>query len=484
MSLLLLLGNIGFAEATQSKAQMEDFKKIFKSGTHNGIIEGQNCSWKCQEVNGDFVTQITGYNFKNGTTFCQIFARENLDKPLIYNANAQNLRCIDEIYGLKNPTADNLLNNNLKKDIQIESAIEYAPNDSKITLSKFLTSLVTLNPDIIDREKTSQLGQLTLKDGLEQYSVESIDKPDSNRGNYEQTIINQMKSLINSASDAVGIKVFEDKYNKTSAIDGFNKNNMAYFNDLFINMEKIYQHLQILLFIVVGGFYLSSIGANKLQTYLESRGESESNQPYLHKFYIPLLMVGTFFMPIPEANGLAHSTIVQNTIRYFTIQSTEIADMASAIGGKTYMDKIYKSIGGINSDGIESLYNDWRVAKYTYEKGIENYEKTCKERYSKLTTQDTPTNFMRLSDKQKEELSQTVEEDRNQKAGTEYDITIGACMQLESQINSAKKKQEFLEAQFSGIQDFMNGNRESEELKALDLYFAGREKQLGWMKQL
>ena len=31
MSLLLLLGNIGFAEATQSKAQMEDFKKIFKA---------------------------------------------------------------------------------------------------------------------------------------------------------------------------------------------------------------------------------------------------------------------------------------------------------------------------------------------------------------------------------------------------------------------------------------------------------------------
>ncbi|WP_300926769.1 hypothetical protein, partial [Helicobacter rodentium] len=91
-----------------------------------------------------------------------------------------------------------------------------------------------------------------------------------------------------------------------------------------------------MLFVVVGGFYISSIGANKLQVYLENRGESASNQPYLHKFYIPLLMVGTFFMPIPEANGTAHSTMVQNTIRYFTTESTKIADMASAIGGKTY----------------------------------------------------------------------------------------------------------------------------------------------------
>ena len=38
------------------------------------------------------------------------------------------------------------------------------------------------------------------------------------------------------------------EYQKTSAVDGFNKNNMAYFSDLFMNMEKIYQHLQILLF--------------------------------------------------------------------------------------------------------------------------------------------------------------------------------------------------------------------------------------------
>ncbi|STP07387.1 hypothetical protein [Helicobacter fennelliae] len=83
--------------------------------------------------------------------------------------------------------------------------------------------------------------------------------------------------------------------------------------------EKIYQHLQILLFVLVGGFFVTQIGANKLQAYLENRGESSAKEPYLHKFYIPLLMVGTFFMPIPEANGMAHSTIVQNVIRSFTM---------------------------------------------------------------------------------------------------------------------------------------------------------------------
>ena len=33
-------------------------------------------------------------------------------------------------------------------------------------MSQFLVSLVTLNPQIIDREKTNQLGELTLKDGI------------------------------------------------------------------------------------------------------------------------------------------------------------------------------------------------------------------------------------------------------------------------------------------------------------------------------
>ena len=33
---------------------------------------------------------------------------------------------------------------------------------------------------------------------------------------------------------------FEDTYSKTSAVDGFNKNNMAYFSDLFLANEKIY----------------------------------------------------------------------------------------------------------------------------------------------------------------------------------------------------------------------------------------------------
>ena len=38
------------------------------------------------------------------------------------------------------------------------------------------------------------------------------------------------------------------------------------------------------------------IGASKIQAYLENRGESKGKQPYLHKFYIPLLMVGVFFI--------------------------------------------------------------------------------------------------------------------------------------------------------------------------------------------
>ena len=127
------------------------------------------------------------------------------------------------------------------------------------------------------------------------------------------------------------------------SIDVFSKNNMIYFIDLFNSIGDIYQHLQVFIFILVGSFFIMQIGASKIQAYLENRGEGEGKQPYLHKFYIPLLMFGIFFMPIPEGNG-HNSTVMQNMIRYFAQYSTQIADMANTVGEKVYIEKIYGEI--------------------------------------------------------------------------------------------------------------------------------------------
>ncbi|MCR2112191.1 hypothetical protein [Campylobacter upsaliensis] len=271
---------------------------------------------------------------------------------------------------------------------------------------------------------------------------------------------------------------------ETSAVDGFNKNNMAYFSDLFLANEKIYQHLQILIFILVGGFFVSKIGAEKIQAYLENRGEGAGRQPYLHKFYIPIIMVGTFFMPIPEANGLAHSTIMQNTIRYFAMKSTEVADMASAIGGKTYMDKIYKSVGGISEEGIIQLLLDKKEREYIVKNGNEIYKNTCSQRYTEAFTSMREEFLSSLSEEDKKELKEKMSFDKNNIAGTKRDISLEACIALENEILRANNKIQIIEEKLKGIQKFNNKTELNNKIAGLDAYFAKRELQLGWANSI
>ncbi|EAI0017044.1 hypothetical protein E0F87_06530 [Campylobacter upsaliensis] len=487
-------GNNQAGQSNISETTAQEMAKIFKS-LNDAIVNSGKCSWECRDVKSGYVTQISGFDFKEGITYCRIYEENNLDEPLIYNANRQNLNCLKDIYkGLgNNSLVQNLIEIAKKDKDEISSSIKYEKIDGKITMSQFLSSLVTLNPQIIDREKTNQLGELTLKDGIETFSTESIKTEMKTSAKMASGIFdfilnskgateNAIKSLMGESQYRA--TAFEDTYNKTSAVDGFNKNNMAYFSDLFLANEKIYQHLQILIFILVGGFFVSKIGAEKIQAYLENRGEGAGRQPYLHKFYIPIIMVGTFFMPIPEANGLAHSTIMQNTIRYFAMKSTEIADMASAIGGKTYMDKIYKSVGGISEEGIVSLGQKLELNKYKAKEAENIYKDTCSKRYEKPTTSSDTLGYLKLSDKEKEEMLEQTKLDRKKIAGTKYDITLEACIFLEQEINGGKAEAVKTQNSLKGIYDFYTKGEIANRLKEIDSYFAIRENQLGWINSL
>ncbi|WP_300900412.1 hypothetical protein, partial [Helicobacter rodentium] len=450
---------------------------------NDSVVENSKCEWKCRKVNDGYATQIIGFDFSNGTTFCKVYEKSDLNLDLKFSANQTNATCRTEIRkGLETEATSfqNLLNQN--KDF-LESKITYTEKSNSLTMSHFLSSLATLNPNIIDREQTKNLGHLVLKDGLEFVSLEKISgRGQSYLGEKADSLLEWLGRDMNRQEP---MSITGKEYQKTSAVDGFNKNNMAYFSDLFMNMEKIYQHLQILLFVVVGGFYISSIGANKLQVYLENRGENASNQPYLHKFYIPLIMVGTFFMPIPEANGMAHSTMVQNTIRYFTTESTKIADMASAIGGKTYMDKIYKSLGGINYAGVVSLLDQKYEKQYIATQGEKIYNDTCAKRFTKPYSAQKESYFTTLTDEEKEKYKKAYREnDFSQISGTEYDISLEACIFLEVEILKSKNDLDRIQTQLNGIKKFNSQDNIKNKINRLDSYFNTRENQLGWINSL
>ncbi|SQC36410.1 Uncharacterised protein [Helicobacter fennelliae] len=465
-------------------------EKVF-SNPNDKIINGGACSWECRDVKGDYATQIIGFDFKSGTTYCKAFQQDNLDQDLGIDASRINTACalkpnIESEYN--QIIGGNASSYNSKR----ESSIAYVQNDKHINLTTFLTSLVTLNPNIIDREQTKLLGEIKLKNGLDFHSVQTITQgrmvemsllnPNwQGIKNNAQYIANTLKDSFSGEKPA--LSSHKTSYEKTSATDGFNKSNMAYFSDLFLANEKIYQHLQILLFVLVGGFFVTQIGANKLQAYLENRGESSAKEPYLHKFYIPLLMVGTFFIPIPEANGMAHSTIVQNVIRSFTMHSTSLADMANAIGAKTYMDKIYKNTGGLSAEGVAHLLISKEENKHTYNgaKGI--FTNICEKRYERISQLNWQSfNFQTMSDDEKEKLREQYRRDMHQQALTKENISFDACINLQFQLYEAHRMIKKYETQIKGIKDF--APQVSERINRLDKYFANRNEQLGWIDSI
>ena len=56
-------------------------------------------------------------------------------------------------------------------------------------------------------------------------------------------------------------------------------------------------------------------------------------------------------MPITSGGGV-NSTIMQKIIQFFSIEANAIADKASSIGARTYMNKVYASVKINNSDDV------------------------------------------------------------------------------------------------------------------------------------
>ena len=143
-------------------------------------------------------------------------------------------------------------------------------------------------------------------------------------------------------------------------------------------MNSVYIHLQNLLFVVVGGFFLATLGGGKIQKYLENRGQSTGNkEPYLHKFFIPLLCAGVFYMPITSGGGV-NSTMIQKVIQYFTVEANNIADKAGSIGAKIYMEKVYATAKINNiAEVTENLELEQKDAKLTNAIANRYYNEFC-----------------------------------------------------------------------------------------------------------
>lgn len=484
-----------FANANMTAEEMEVF------AGDDRVVESGACKWTCRETKEPYKTRIIGFDIANGETFCKVYKDTDYNTYLKFNASKVNKACVKNMGEISKDIMNST--KGLKEvyeqaSLQTGSVMQANTSDTQLTFTRFLASFLTLDPNIIDREATEKTGELTLKNGISTFSILNFAKEKDekiDRGFWERLKRRDVAGLGERVEEwlnqAYNKKLREKSQSlstvdvtQTSVADGFNKNNMAYFSNLFLANEKIYQHLQIIIFILVGGFFVSRIGAEKIQVYLENRGESSGKQPYLHKFYIPIIMVGTFFMPIPEANNLAHSTIVQNMIRYFATESTRVADIASATINRVYLEKIYKSLGILTPDGIDVLVDRQAKAKYTHEQISQIYQQTCKQRFPEAYNAPTLEYITSLTEEEKKKLQEKDKQDFGEASGKPHDITLDACLLLEVTALNARNNEIKLKQQLDGVIKAFDKKEMQNRINALDGYFSLREQQLGWLNSI
>lgn len=411
------------------------------------VVESGACEFKCRSVAKGYGTQITGIDFRNGITYCNVFPLNNHDAILSnMNANQENKVCVQEITG--NTVAENEIAGGVDKSYQF-NPIQY--NSNELTLSRFFGAMATLDPEIIDFKATQETGQLMLRSGV-QLKGQIGGLFEKNWGAF----LGQDDTK-KPLTDGVAI----------STADAFNKANLAYFAGLFRNMQEIYNYLQFLLFVVVGAYFLSTIGAKKVQTYLERHNEPAPREPYLHRFYVPLLATAFFFAPIQNNEGMT-STVVQNIIRYFTTQSIAIADQAAAIGTSTYMQKLYGTVGAMSLEGEFYTIKTRKDSLAESKAAARVFEQTCKVRYPN-------------ADFSKRDSNQHENYDVNRVAGSEHDISLGACYAVANTIVQSNRTHANMKQMEQAYQRYYNNGGLKTSLERINALIQNRQDELGWI---
>lgn len=322
------------------------------------IDKGLGCA---QPTDPNLTTEIIGYDFEKGLVECRV--RDNTKDAYTtqrsIKANKQyakynfsyirqnNLKKIQEKMTTSSEKAKDFVSTSTSKE---KLPTETSVDTDKVNLSHYLASLATLQ-NIKPEETAGTAVDYNFTDKLEIEGLET----------------------------KVDFKIAQ----------AINQANIEYFRELYYGMNEVYIHLQNLLFIVVGGFFLATLGGQKIQKYLENRGQSTGQkEPYLHKFFIPLLCAGVFYMPITESGGV-NSTMIQNIIRYFTNEATTIADKASRIGLAKYTKKFDRE-HNIRMNNVEApkldVIDKQKLLYFNIEKFylpiIEEEMKKCTQQYA------------------------------------------------------------------------------------------------------
>ena len=467
-----------------------------------------NAEYTCRKVKDGYITRITEYDFLTGAIICDVVDKNDHTKVYQYSATQYHLGIVKKL----DDRISKIKMSDRKEQNFSGSKISYeAIGDTKsINFTRFLTALVTLDPSVFDFQKiknNNTVNSSVLVDGLTlrgqrngKYAFDYITDDIRSNGQFDRLVgagiqyATWLKDKISGKKSENSAARFDiGTYTTISTADGLNQANLMYFVELFTSMNEIYKHLQNLLFIVIGGWFVGTIGTQKLLKYLENKGEgSGGNQPYLHKFLIPILGVSFFFAPIPEGNLPNQSTtIVQNIIRYFTATGNQIADMAGAIGSKVYVDKLYRSVGGSAPEQEYLAKINKEQAEFLVIETHDLFDTLCKDRFPESALAGLATST--FSDYgYKESIGQF---DVN-KVVKNQDITREVCYQALSEHAEQQRQANNFNAQIKAYENYLKGtsdgsnktlkkaNTLNASLNTIDKYLSTKNEELGWFNSI
>lgn len=420
---------------------------VYLAGSKFNIKD--DCKPICRKLENGYKSRVTGFDPFRGITTCDVF---DIEKGIILSDETKsiNKKAADSTSGsIKDKiesgiTADTfnqtcVEKTNIKKDynelnitkqtIIVNESIDYK---DEFTFSRFITSLFTLDQDIVDFDNTTKTNKLVLK----------------NTSNLNNTQINDS----------------DPKAQATSNI--LNKSNLVYFSAIFTGLQKLHNHLQYFIFLYIAAFFLFMVFSKKLLSKLQKQQQDVRS---LELFIVPVIMVVLCFVPIPTSQKL-QTTPLQLITQFFIQHSVKIADHISTIGVDSYLKKLYSSVGAYSIEEEKKIVErkeSLEAAIKFYKVGIEE----CRIRYPKkdISTFQVDENILKAIETM----------DTNQE-NVKQDYRASACRDIERSLITNERELKSTEIQLKALKNAWSNQELETTLKQIHKKTETSNQELGW----
>jgi len=394
---------------------------IYLSSTD--FTQNKTCQPICRQINTDYKTKVINFNPFTGITKCDIYT----DNGKITNgltADTKNIQCVDETkhdtpYGTGKFYSEG-------KSYNFTKAV-YDP--TKVSITKFLASLSTLDDDYIDIPATVSNGQLQTKNN-------------PNIGNGA------------GAQD-------------NATINKMNKSNLGFFVSLFYGFQKVYAYIQYFLFIFIGAFFLIFF----LFNFVLAKMENRKMQNMLPSAIVPLLMIFICFVPISKPNSIP-TTPIQETIKFFVGNSNGLADRISVIGTNVYLQKIFSSVGAVSVQEEKRVYDREQDLINAVASMKRAYKNGCLKRFPEI--KDEKKTFQITDEK-------AIEKIVNNKGDGTQDYTFEGCRKIERNLFLDERELADKKLILDGIKRSYANNELQAKLQQINNQVISRVNDYGWL---